>query len=238
MIIAANWKMHLSPTATQEYFKNWNNLAEKIPASRKAVFFTPAYSWQVAQLAQAAWGMQNFYPEDHGAFTGENSPLVAKEMGATWALIGHSERRQIFGEDHSLINRKVIKALQLGLKPLLCIGESLEQRQKGHIEIVIQTQLRQALAKVSPNLLLYIAYEPIWAIGTGLVASPKDIRSTHKLIQQTVEDLGFSKSLPVLYGGSVKPENSQEILEIENVSGLLVGGASLKVDSFFKILTA
>jgi triosephosphate isomerase len=236
MIIAANWKMHLSPKTAADYFRSWNQLCSSAkPSSHQSVFFVPAYNWHVAAQSGHDWGIQNFYPEDSGPFTGENSPLIAKEMGATWALIGHSERRQIFGEDGNLINKKVHKAIQLGLKPLICIGETLDERKSGNIATALQQQLREALLNVNSNINIYVAYEPIWAIGTGLTASSNEIMNTHELIQKTLEDLGFSKMTPILYGGSVKPENSAEILAIKNVSGLLVGGASLIPDSFFRI---
>jgi triosephosphate isomerase len=239
MIIAANWKMHFSPKDTQDFFNFWSDLLKQNKSTeRETVFFVPASNWSEASKTQVTWGIQNFFPEDQGAFTGENSPVVAKEMGATWALIGHSERRNLFKEDNVLINKKVLKALQIGLKPMLCVGESLQQRQSGEIEIVLQEQIKQGLLNVTPNLSLHIAYEPVWAIGTGLTANTQDIFNTHRTIQQILEDLGFSKKTPILYGGSVKPENSHEILNIDNVSGLLVGGASLKPDSFFKILTS
>jgi len=239
MIVAANWKMHLAPKAAEDYFKVWNQLCAHVKSkSRECVFFVPAYDWFVAAQSGSNWGIQNFYPEDSGAFTGENSPRVAKEMGATWALIGHSERRHIFGEQGDLINKKVHKAHQLGLKPLICIGETLNERKSGNIEKVLQHQLREALKNIESNANIYIAYEPVWAIGTGLTASPEDIFVAHKLIQQTLEAFGFSKATPILYGGSVKPDNSSEILTVDNVSGLLVGGASLTPESFFKIFNS
>lgn len=243
MIIAANWKMHFSPSMAQQYFDAWKQLTsseggdQEVGPHSSPLFFVPACNWHVAQLNGLQWGPQNFFPDESGAFTGENSPLVAKEMGAQWALIGHSERRQLFNEENYFINKKILKSLQLGLKPLLCIGETLEQRQSGSIESVLRGQLQQSLLNVTPNLNLHIAYEPIWAIGTGLTARLEDIDTTHRLIQNILEDLGFSKSTPILYGGSVKPDNSSEILSVKTVSGLLVGGASLKPDSFYKILT-
>jgi triosephosphate isomerase (TIM) len=242
MIIAANWKMNLRPCEAQNFFKTWSELNPgQSLKNRSAVFFLPPYYWPLAQslgLKNLAWGTQNMFSEDFGAFTGENSPVVAKEMGAQWALVGHSERRQLFGETGSFINKKVLKALNLGFKVLLCVGETLEQRQSGLVQDVLDQQLQEGLTHVVPNLHTFIAYEPVWAIGTGLTARQEDITKAHRMIRHRLLSLGFSPETPILYGGSVKPENSSEILSLEDVSGLLVGGASLKPDPFFKILNS
>lgn len=237
MIIAANWKLHYGPAEAATYFQQWIALT-KGPLTypeRQAVFFTPPYCWATSHSSNVLFGAQNIHTENSGAFTGENSASVLKAMGGQWVLVGHSERRQWFGETSEVTQKKISTALSLGLKPLLCIGETLEERKQNRVEDVLKNQLSLGLKDIEVTADLALAYEPIWAIGTGLTASTQDISATHSLIQTILTDLGFKKVPAILYGGSVKPENAAEILSTAGVSGLLVGGASLKPDSFFSI---
>ena len=180
-------------------------------------------------------GAQNCYKESHGAYTGEVSPAMIKDAGCDYVIIGHSERRQIFGETDELVNQKIKLAIESGLNVILCIGETLEQKE--NYKQVLKAQLQTALDGVDANgENLIIAYEPVWAIGTGKVASIEDIKNVHAYIKQVAySELKYLP--PVLYGGSVKPNNAKEILELDDVDGVLIGGASLDVNSYVEIAT-
>ena len=180
-------------------------------------------------------GAQNCYKESHGAYTGEVSPAMIKDAGCDYVIIGHSERRQIFCETDELVNEKIKLAIASGLNVILCIGETLEQKE--NYKQVLKAQLQTALAGVDANgENLIIAYEPVWAIGTGKVASIEDIKNVHAYIKQVAySELKYLP--PVLYGGSVKPNNAKEILELDDVDGVLIGGASLDVNSYVEIAT-
>ncbi len=184
---------------------------------------------------------QNFYFESKGAFTGEVSLEMLKDTGCSYVLIGHSERRKLFGESNSDINKKVHLALKLGVTPVVCVGETLEEREAGSTLEIIKTQLTEGLAGLSANSIAYlvVAYEPVWAIGTGVNASPEQAVSAHKFIRKfMVENLGIleKNKAKVLYGGSVTPENSKGLMSEEEIDGALVGGSSLKLDSFYAII--
>lgn len=183
-----------------------------------------------------SWGGQNAYFEKSGAFTGENSPQVFKEMGARYCLVGHSERRQIFAEAEDMIAKKV-QALQVfGLTPILCVGETLDDRRWNRTEEVIVRQARSALQGANPSQPLWLAYEPVWAIGTGEVATPAQVEEAHSILRQTLREWSpATESAPILYGGSVKPDNASSLAALNNVQGFLIGGASLKVDDFLNI---
>lgn len=178
------------------------------------------------------WGAQNFYAENSGAFTGENSPELYQKLGAQVMLIGHSERRALFSETDELLKLKLQKCVELGLRPVLCVGETLEEREAGVAEEVVKRQLRQALGSEAQPANLVVAYEPVWAIGTGKVASISDVQSMHEFIKTLV-----GASTPILYGGSVKPENAGELFALESVNGFLIGGASLKCESLLSIFS-
>lgn len=206
---------------------------------KRFMFFPPALlAQEFAQYSAKGlrWGAQNFYAAEEGAFTGENSPRLYQQMGAEVMLIGHSERRSLFAETDGQIQQKIEKCTELNLVPVLCVGETLEQRQAGDAEVVIKSQLLNALgASITEEGLkipasLVIAYEPVWAIGTGQVASVDDVKKMHDFIK----DFAGSNT-PVLYGGSVKPENAAELFAIESVNGFLIGGASLKCESLLSI---
>lgn len=186
-------------------------------------------------------GAQNMHWEEEGAYTGEISPLMLKALGCTYVIIGHSERRQYFGETDDTVNKKVKSALLHGLNPIVCVGETLEQREAGITTSFVESQVRNGLADVAPaeagNLVL--AYEPIWAIGTGKTASSSDAEQVIAHIRKVLGDMfgtEIGEKIRIQYGGSVKPDNIRELMEKPNIDGALVGGASLKADSFSKIV--
>jgi triosephosphate isomerase len=251
-IFAANWKLHKNPSETRAFFQAWKEKSAHIGhegarhgshegarhANSEVWFFPPAVSFEAASGALAGseikFGLQNIYSELKGAFTGENSAQVVKDLGGHGALVGHSERRSLFGENHALLAKKV-KALQdLNLLPMFCIGETLTERQSGKTQSVVQEQLRLGLESADRTKPVILAYEPVWAIGTGVVATSEQVREVHAWVREELNTLGFTTT-PILYGGSVKADNAKELIMIKNVDGFLVGGASLEVDSFLKI---
>lgn len=196
---------------------------------------------EILKGTSIALGAQNMYFEDEGAFTGEISAAMLKSSGCTYVILGHSERRQIFGETNELINRKVRKALAVGLIPIVCVGETLEEREKNITDKVVTTQVKAVLRNIAETDLakLIVAYEPVWAIGTGKNASPDQAQEVHGLIRKLVSQLyswATAEKLVIQYGGSVKPENSSELLRQPDIDGALVGGACLKADVFLRII--
>jgi len=244
LIFAANWKMHLGPTEARRFVERFLEEYEPVQG-REVWFFAPAVS--VAATAAAASGeatlqvgIQNVYWEPKGAFTGETSVAMAAEAGATATLIGHSERRHVFGETDGQTGRKVRAALGGGLVPVLCVGETLGERERGDTLTVVRRQL-EVLRDLDGGSLekLVIAYEPVWAIGTGKNATPQDAAEVHGAIREYLAGLGApADDLPILYGGSVKPENAGELVAEREIDGVLVGGASLKPDSWLAIVRA
>ena len=184
-------------------------------------------------------GIQNIFWEKDGAFTGETSAAMAKDAGASFALIGHSERRHIFGETDEQVQLKVQAALHAGLTPIICVGETLDERKAGRVEEVITRQLSAAIAGFTADqaFAFLVAYEPVWAIGTGVTATPQDASEAHAMLRSLLkQQLGEDGDVvPILYGGSVKPDNSQSLLAAEHVAGLLIGGASLDPEGFATI---
>lgn len=249
-IIAANWKMHKTrPEAAQEAAKIAQSLATGAPLKRLVVVFPPytdiaTVADAFAGVANTATGGQNFYPAEQGAFTGEISPAMLRDAGATWALTGHSERRHIFDESDEIIAKKTAFGLAQGFKIMLCVGETLEEREKGQLKSVLSRQLSSAIAPLPDRGRLTdrlaIAYEPVWAIGTGKVAGQEEIVDAHATVRSLLSDLigNSADQMPILYGGSVKPANAASILGLSNVDGLLVGGASLEAASFLEIIRA
>lgn len=186
-------------------------------------------------------GAQNLYHEPNGAYTGEISPLMLLELGCVYVIIGHSERREFFGETNESINKKVRVALDYGLSPILCVGEKLEERQAKREEEVVYEQLTKGLAWLSKEEMarVVIAYEPVWAIGTGETATPSDAEIMHRFIRKTLSgmfDEGLSERIRILYGGSVKPDNIDGLMAEVDIDGALVGGASLQVSPFARIV--
>jgi triosephosphate isomerase len=203
----------------------------------------------LARVAQAvkgtpvSLGAQNCYPKDDGAFTGEVGPAMLVDVGCEYVIVGHSERRQIFQESNEFINAKVHAALKVGLKVILCIGETLDERKANRTEAVLDTQLIGSLAKITATELarIVIAYEPVWAIGTGVNATPQQAQDAHAFVRRRVGQLcgdAAAQALVIQYGGSVKPDNAATLLSQPDVDGALVGGASLKAEDFLAIVRA
>jgi triosephosphate isomerase len=199
--------------------------------------------FQVVKGTPVALGGQNLYPEKEGAFTGEVSPPMLVDVGCTFVILGHSERRHGLGEADAFINRKVHAALAAGLKPILCIGETLDERKANRTNDVLAGQLAGSLANVSAGQLanVVVAYEPVWAIGTGVVATPEQAQEAHAFVRKHIGTLvgaDAAQKLVIQYGGSVKPDNAATLLKLPDVDGALVGGASLKAGDFLKIVQA
>lgn len=245
-IIAANWKMNETRAQGEALARSVAEGIASLPDDRKVVIFPPATALDIvtgASMGRFETGIQNFYPAENGAFTGEISPAMVHDCGGQWALCGHSERRHIFNEPDELISRKVNFALAHDLKVMLCVGETLEERESGHLNAVLMRQLTSALSGQSSETAvssIAIAYEPVWAIGTGKTAGPAEIKEAHELIRGDLRTMFASActELPILYGGSVKPSNVHEILGLDNVDGVLVGGASLEAKSFLAIINS
>lgn len=245
--VAGNWKMNTSFQSAQSLARE---VASAVAASNPAVDVAVCppfpFLWPVQQVlvgSPVALGGQNAYHEKSGAFTGETSLDMLIDVGCQWVILGHSERRQFFGETDASINRKIAASVERGLGVIFCIGEVLEDRQAGRTETVLETQLAGGLAGFTATQLqkMVIAYEPVWAIGTGVTASPEQAESAHAFIRNWIAmhiDASLATALRIQYGGSVKPENAKEILSQPNVDGALVGGASLKSDQFLGIISA
>ena len=242
-VIAGNWKMHHGASATRTFFRDFApDLGESAPT---LIIFPPALSLAAAVESRGGrpevhLGVQNIHWEEKGAFTGESSVSMALAAGATYALIGHSERRHIFRETDEEVSLKVGACVASGLTPVVCVGETLEERRAGRLEEVIERQLETALEGLAgcPEAHFMVAYEPVWAIGTGETATPEDAAGAHTLLRTVlrkalVED--HAEEVPILYGGSVKPGNAGEPLSADEVDGVLVGGASLDAESFARI---
>ncbi|MBM3995867.1 MAG: triose-phosphate isomerase [Planctomycetes bacterium] len=198
---------------------------------------------QVVRGTPVGLGAQNCYLKDDGAFTGEVSPAMLVDVGCQWVIVGHSERRQFFGESDKLINQKVHAALKAKLRVILCIGETLDERNGNRMKPVLNTQLAGSLADISSEQLksMVVAYEPVWAIGTGVNATPQQAQEAHVFVRERVGQLcgeSAAQSLVIQYGGSVKPDNAAVLLSQPDVDGALVGGASLKADDFLAIVRA
>ncbi len=241
-LIAGNWKMHKTVRETEEYIKRFRELMETFE-DREVLLCPPFTSLHPAsgllKGTQIKLGAQNCHYEKEGAFTGEVSLPMLKEIGCEYVIVGHSERRHIFGEDDELINRKLTACLEEGIRPILCVGEKLEDREAGLTEKLIETQIRLALTRLEEHTdSIDIAYEPVWAIGTGVPATPEDAVKVHRFIRELIQKLNPSGKgkTRILYGGSVKPTNAGEFMEHEEIEGLLVGGASLDPESFAQIV--
>ena len=251
-IIAANWKMHkIRQEAAKTAAELANTLNASTPENRLVVVFPPftdivTVAEAFAGIRNLETGGQNFYPAEQGAFTGEISPAMLRDAGATWALTGHSERRHVFDESDAVVAKKTQFGMEKGFKIMLCIGETLKEREDGKLNEVLARQIASAIQPIAGmtniSLLeqLAIAYEPVWAIGTGKVAGPAEIIDAHRVVRKLLTDqlATIANDIPVLYGGSVKADNAGAILALDNVDGLLVGGASLEADSFLKIIRA
>ena len=245
-VIAGNWKMHNDISESQNLVSGIiNGLGNDTKCD---VIVCPPFTSlsEVNTLIKDSHiklGAQNMHYEESGAFTGEISNSMLKSVGCEYVIIGHSERRTIFGENDEMINKKIIKALESGLKVIFCIGESLEQREEGVTNDVVKKQIVSGLMNVTSDDLTYIiiAYEPIWAIGTGKTATPEQAQEVHSFIRGLIDEIYSTESaenLVIQYGGSVKPDNAATLLSQPDIDGALVGGACLKADSFLSIIAS
>ena len=239
-LIAGNWKMYKTPAESRDFVQSLAAAFPDAPGLTVAVFapFTSLASLHGLGV-KVRIGAQNMFHEEQGAYTGEISPLMLRGL-AEYVLVGHSERREIFHESDDDVNKKLLAALKFGLKPVLCVGETLPEREEGRTLAKVKNQLDKALSGLSDGdwERIALAYEPIWAIGTGRNATPAQAQEIHAFIRQQLQEKAPGNRIKVLYGGSVKPENSLELLSEKDISGVLVGGASLKVESFSAIITS
>lgn len=248
-LMAANWKMYKTVDeglATVTELRQ--ALQGRVPEDRE-VLICPSFTMLAAidpiltGVPGCLLGAQNFYPAPQGAYTGEIAPDQLVALGCTYALAGHSERRHVLGEEDDFVGKKVTFGLSAGLNMILCVGETIDERRAGRVEAVLARQLELGLAGVLSTASaenLAVAYEPVWAIGTGEVAGPDEILAAHAFVRERLTALlpGCGRSVRILYGGSVKPDNAGAIIRLDNVDGVLVGGASLKADSFSQIVLA
>jgi triosephosphate isomerase (TIM) len=246
-VIAGNWKMYKDLNEATELLNGLKSKLAALPTGVKAIVCPPFTSLALAQKllegSPIAFGAQNMSPEDEGAFTGEISQKMLKSVGCTYVILGHSERRQYFGETNESINKKAKKAIASGLIPIICVGELLEEREKNITDQVVTAQVKGCLKDIPAAEVetLIIAYEPVWAIGTGKVATPQQAQDVHQLIRKLIGQLyswSTAERVVIQYGGSVKPENAKELLHQPDIDGALVGGACLKADSFAAIVQA
>lgn len=239
-IIAGNWKMNGVPSENRQRLQDIKSLVKA--SEDKVIVFPPYTSLGDAQAILAdspiAWGAQNVYPASEGAYTGEISVTMLANLGATYCLVGHSERRQYFKESGEFLSRKIEALMAANITPVFCIGETLEQYEAGLVTGVLERQLREALAtrpEINKNNFI-ISYEPVWAIGTGKTATPDDANRTMGMIRETLALLDYPTDIYLLYGGSAKPKNAKALLSEENIDGLLIGGASLEPQSFNEMI--
>jgi triosephosphate isomerase len=230
LVFAANWKMNIGPVEARHYLRSFLD-AGPVPAGRRVWFFPPAVSLEavaqgIGSSGQLLAGAQDIHWEPRGAYTGAISGPLASQAGARAVLIGHSERRHVFGETDEQTGKKLAAALAAELHPVLCVGETLEQRDAGQTLAVVTRQLAAALADHAADAQVTIAYEPVWAIGTGRNATPRDAATVHAAIRAWLEQHGAAETR-ILYGGSVNLKNAAELLAEPELDGVLVGGASL-----------
>jgi len=241
--IAGNWKMYKTAAEAAAVARELVRGLEQVNGK---VMIAPAFTALAAVKEQLEGshillGAQNMGPEEKGAHTGEVSVLMLKDVGVDTVILGHSERRHVYGEGDALINRKVRLALEHGLDVVFCVGETLDEREQGVTDQVVERQVRSGLEGVEESQLrsVTVAYEPVWAIGTGKTATPQDADRTHKALREVLGKLyspGAAQAMVIQYGGSVKPGNAAELMAMEHIDGLLVGGASLEAESFLPIV--
>lgn len=246
-IIAANWKMNMTVAETVSYLENFRSHIEDVNGVEIVIAppFTaiPKLSELLGGSQKIRLGAQNMYHEMSGAFTGEISPAMLRELFVRYVILGHSERRQIFGETDVLINKKVATALNCGLRAIVCVGETLEERDGGREKDVLESQLRGSLAGVTAAQMndVVVAYEPVWAIGTGRNATPEQAQDAHAHVRAVLAQLTdetTAQNVRIQYGGSVKPANAATLLGQPDIDGALVGGASLEALGFSEIVKA
>lgn len=249
LIIAGNWKMNMDISSSITLINELKGKIDRSKLENIEIIVAPSFI-NLVPVAEAIGGesdiialsSQNMHTEDKGAYTGEVSPMQLIDAGVSYVIIGHSERRTIFGESNEFIAKKVKKALNENLKPILCIGETLEERENGKTDELLQNQITQCLDLLSKEEIskVFIAYEPIWAIGTGMAATPEMAAETHDKIRSFIISKFSSdvaENIPLLYGGSMNDENAKELLSQDNINGGLIGGAALKAESFASIIS-
>lgn len=241
-IIAGNWKMHKTIAKALEFVNEVKDRVnnDKVEAVICAPFTLLKDLKQATKGTNIKIGAQNMHFEEKGAFTGEISPLMLKELDMDYVVIGHSERRQYFNETDETVNKKVLKALEVGIDPILCVGETLEEREAGNTKDVCKVQVEKALENVSKEDLakVVISYEPVWAIGTGKTATSEDANDVIAYIREVVANLygELANEVRIQYGGSVKPSNVAEIMNQSDIDGALVGGASLEANDYVELV--
>ncbi len=246
--VAGNWKMNTNSHSSVELAKRIVSGSVEVPSESVTIAVCPPFVYldavtRALAASNVAVGAQDVYFEPDGAFTGEISASMLKDIGCTYCLCGHSERRHVIGETDKLINKKVAAAISGGLLPILCVGELLSERKASQTNDVVARQLKEGLAGLSGEKLaaVTIAYEPVWAIGTGITATPDQAQEAHDFIRKLLGrmyDKQLAEETRILYGGSVKPGNAGELMGQPDIDGLLVGGASLKADDFLGIIEA
>lgn len=245
LIFAGNWKMHKTLRETEEYFKEFKKNISKMDLNNREIIIAPPFTAlfvakELVKDTSIKLSAQNVGWEEEGAFTGEISPLMLKELNVSYVIVGHSERRRIFKENNELISKRVSGAYKFGLTPILCVGETLEERKAGKTLKIVEEQLVEGL-KGLKNISgedIVIAYEPVWAIGTGVNATPEQAQEVHIFIRNKLTQI-YSKDIAdkirILYGGSVNPDNIFDLINQPDIDGVLVGGASLNPEKFAKI---
>ena len=242
--MAGNWKMYKTPAETSAFFTTFVPLVAAT-SGREIVIAAPyvdlAAALEATRGSNVEIGAQDVFWEKEGAFTGQISANMLKAAGVPWVIVGHSERRQYFGETDETVYKKTVAALAAGLKPIVCVGEMLADREAGRTGDVLKAQFEGGIAALTPAQFaaIVIAYEPVWAIGTGKTATPQIASDAHAVIRSLASakfGAAAADALRILYGGSVKPENSKELMSQEQIDGVLVGGASLKPDGFASIV--
>ena len=244
--VAGNWKMHTTSSEVESLLGSLKSLLADVDGVDVAVCPPFPYLSLASRLlggCRIRVGAQNMYWEEKGAYTGEVSALMLKDVGCDLVILGHSERRHVFGETNAMVHRKIRKALEVGLHPIVCVGERLEEREAGKTEQVVQTQVEGCLEGLSSQEMerITLAYEPVWAIGTGKTATPEQAQEVHRLIRVWLGRVfgeGVAERVRIQYGGSVKPENAKDLITQADIDGALVGGASLKAESFAAIVRA
>jgi len=237
----ANWKMNFALSDAESFLEKWKNKALNNPHIK--TIFCPSFTElfaiaDILKTSSSQLGAQNVFYESTGAFTGEISCAMLKEAACQWVIIGHSERRSLLGETNEMIHQKLHQLLSYDLSPILCIGETIEERNSGHTKVVLNRQLTIACENIDSLSLskIVIAYEPVWAIGTGVTATTEMVAETHGDIRNILNVIGLNGDvISILYGGSVSAENAASLSAIEDVDGFLIGGASLDVEKYYSI---
>lgn len=245
-IVAGNWKMNKTVKEAVEMLTELKGLVADVDGVEVVIgapFTALSEAAKAVEGSKVKLAAQNMNPNESGAYTGEISPLMLKDLGVEYVILGHSERREYYGETNEIVNEKVKAALKHGLKPILCVGEKLEDREAGNTEAVVEDHTKGGLVGITAEEMknVVIAYEPVWAIGTGKTASPEQAQDVHAFIRKLLTELyseAVAQDVTIQYGGSMKPDNAKELISKEDIDGGLVGGASLEAAGFATIIKA